>query len=822
MIERLGKYEIRRELARGAMGVVYEAYDAQIKRRVALKTIRPDQLDGERAADMLARFRREAQAAGRLSHPNIVAIYEFDEDAGTSYIAMEFVEGHELRERFAADERFRLPEVVRIMTQILAALDYSHTRGVVHRDIKPANIFVQDDGTVKVADFGIAHVDTSHLTQVGTVVGTPNYMSPEQIMGLPVDGRTDLFAAGVILYQFLTGERPFAGSTATTMQKVLKEEPLPPSTLNVQLPPAIDAVVKKALAKRPEERFDTASEFSRSLADAARVAAYAADADATAPNLAAVTPSSATGAATPGPSSDAAPTATPSPPVVAPSSHQQRTAIAVVAVLVVIGIAAVSTVWRTWSGTSGHAPNVVASAKPASAPAVAPATNVARPNASSQEAAAAATATPATAAPAQISAQASDTTAAAQTTTKPSMATSAGSVPTEPGTLVITAVGYADPSSPRYANDRSLLQSDVRRDSQQQLVVKALRMMLDRQSVSNHYELLQTHLLAQSGDYVGSIVQEGAPQVGKDGLVSVTTQAVVNVDAIRRTLDRMSRDERIQWIRASGDPRIAVRISVRGEGAAGGVPSPIAENIVKERIRSFGFRTWQETAEGATAQDADFVVTGEMTMRKLSTKLEASGLVITKYALASWTVKCTDRASGEEIYFDSALPKGLGSYASEETALRLVGTKVADSFSRDFFLAHVPVRGRKTSLALRGLPDDAADALLQEIVALPAVIGARMQAAGSPRVYDVEMRAGNGSQAIADDIVRPLNAKLGDACFSVGATTPERSDVAFDARCADGLRARLESTPPAALFDAPPERRKAIISNPEMRKKLLV
>ena len=133
MIERLGKYEIRRELARGAMGVVYEAYDPQIKRRVALKTIRPDQLDGERAADMLARFRREAQAAGRLSHPNIVAIYEFDEDAGTSYIAMEFVEGHELRERFAADERFRLPDVVRIMTQILDALDYSHARDNVSR-----------------------------------------------------------------------------------------------------------------------------------------------------------------------------------------------------------------------------------------------------------------------------------------------------------------------------------------------------------------------------------------------------------------------------------------------------------------------------------------------------------------------------------------------------------------------------------------------------------------------------------------------------------------------------------------------------------------
>src|SRR6266498_2995177 len=206
-INSIGKYEIRREIGRGAMGVVYEGYDPSIKRVVALKTIRADQLAGGDPAAVIARFRREAQAAGRLNH----------------------------------------------------------------RDIKPANIFLLADGSVKVADFGIAHIESSNLTQVGTVMGTPSYMSPEQIMGLPVDGRSDLFSAGVVLYQFLTGERPFAGSATTTMQKVLKEEPLPPSTLNVQLPPAMDAVVRKALAKRADERFQTAQEF----ADAIRAAAPA-------------------------------------------------------------------------------------------------------------------------------------------------------------------------------------------------------------------------------------------------------------------------------------------------------------------------------------------------------------------------------------------------------------------------------------------------------------------------------------------------------------------------------------------------------------------
>src|SRR5438309_4584474 len=262
-------YGIRRELGRGAMGVVYEGYDPSIKRVVALKTIRSDQLAGEDPAGVIARFRREAQAAGRLNHPNIVSIYDFGEDNGVWFIAMEFVQGRELKECFEANERFRIADIVRIMSQILNALDYSHRQGVIHRDVKPANIFLLSDGSVKVADFGIAHIESSNLTQVGTVMGTPSYMSPEQIMGLPVDGRSDLFSAGVVLYQFLTGERPFSGTSTTTMRKVLEENPLPPSRFNVQAPAAMDAVVQKALAKRPEERFQTAGEFAAAIREAA-------------------------------------------------------------------------------------------------------------------------------------------------------------------------------------------------------------------------------------------------------------------------------------------------------------------------------------------------------------------------------------------------------------------------------------------------------------------------------------------------------------------------------------------------------------------------
>jgi len=210
------------------------------------------QVLGRGQGDVAAR--REAQAAGRLSHPNIVSIYEIGEDEGVWYIAMEFIRGRELKSYFEANERFTTADIVRVMTKILDALGYSHRFGVVHRDIKPANVILLEDGGVKVADFGIAHIESSNMTQVGTVLGTPSYMSPEQIMGLPVDGRSDLFSAGVILYQFLTGERPFSGSATATMHKVLEEDPLPPSRFNVQVPGAMDAVVRKALAKRPDER----------------------------------------------------------------------------------------------------------------------------------------------------------------------------------------------------------------------------------------------------------------------------------------------------------------------------------------------------------------------------------------------------------------------------------------------------------------------------------------------------------------------------------------------------------------------------------------
>lgn len=270
-IEKLGKYQIRRVLGKGAMGVVYEGFDPGIERVVAIKTIHKALLEGEGGQELLARFKREAQAAGRLMHQNIVAVYEYGEDMGIPFIAMEFVKGKELKDLMKDKVRLDINQVVSVMTQILDAMQYVHSNGVVHRDMKPANIVLLENGQVKVADFGIARVESSNLTQMGSVMGTPSYMSPEQFMGQRVDARADLFSIAVILYELLTGEKPFPGqAVATIMQKVLNAPVEDPTNLNYDVPPSFNAVIKKGLAKRPAERFQSAREFADALRAAAQ------------------------------------------------------------------------------------------------------------------------------------------------------------------------------------------------------------------------------------------------------------------------------------------------------------------------------------------------------------------------------------------------------------------------------------------------------------------------------------------------------------------------------------------------------------------------
>jgi eukaryotic-like serine/threonine-protein kinase len=264
-IDRIGKYRIDGVLGSGAMGVVYKAFDADIARTVALKTIRHELLDGMQEADIVARFRNEAQASGRLVHPNIVAVYDFGAYDDTTYIAMEYVDGTPLNTFLVKDVPMDLAASITCITQLLRALDYAHARGVVHRDIKPANILITADAQVKITDFGIAKIESSTLTQVGAVIGTPSYMSPEQFKGETVDGRSDLFAVGIVLYQMLTGVRPFSGPASTVMHQIIHETPPRPSERQPALHPSFDAVLAKAMAKRIEDRYPTAQAFLDAL-----------------------------------------------------------------------------------------------------------------------------------------------------------------------------------------------------------------------------------------------------------------------------------------------------------------------------------------------------------------------------------------------------------------------------------------------------------------------------------------------------------------------------------------------------------------------------
>ena len=270
--ERLGKYEIKGALGKGAMGTVYKGFDPHIERLVAIKTIRKDLVDPELAAQYMARFKNEAKAAGRLHHPNIVGVYEYGEDAEVTFIAMEYVEGAGLREYLNKSVTFDFAQLVALMDQLLNALEFAHSRGVVHRDIKPSNLIVTNQGILKVADFGIARVDRTDLTMAGMLIGTPLYMSPEQCRGLEVDARSDLFSSGVVLYELLTGEKPFRGNMETITYKICHEDPEPPSRISkLQLPIAVDQLIATALAKDPASRFQDAHAFRDSLREVAQM-----------------------------------------------------------------------------------------------------------------------------------------------------------------------------------------------------------------------------------------------------------------------------------------------------------------------------------------------------------------------------------------------------------------------------------------------------------------------------------------------------------------------------------------------------------------------
>jgi len=267
-VTKAGRYEIISELGRGAMGVVYKALDPVIGRTVAVKTIRlSEQGTGLSRPELLTRFQTEARAAGLLTHPNIVVVFDAGEEDGLYYITMELVEGKSLQALLDGGHAFPLPRTLRIMEQTCSALQFAHERNVIHRDIKPANLMLTADDIVKVTDFGTAKIlQFGTVQQTAHVMGTPSYMSPEQVKGRAVDGRSDIFSLGVMLYEMVTGEKPFPGQNITTViYKIVNEEPVPPRQIDPSIHPGISAVVMKALVKEPDQRYQSCREMLEDL-----------------------------------------------------------------------------------------------------------------------------------------------------------------------------------------------------------------------------------------------------------------------------------------------------------------------------------------------------------------------------------------------------------------------------------------------------------------------------------------------------------------------------------------------------------------------------
>src|ERR1700736_5872670 len=267
-IKRFGRYEVVDELGRGAMGVVYKARDPQIERFVAVKTVSMWGQEPDEKTEFRMRFLNEAQAAGRLHHAGIVAIFDVGENPENQdpYIVLEYVAGESLNRLLAREKKLPLAKALQLAEEIAGALDYAHAQGVVHRDIKPGNILVTEGGHAKIADFGIAKLNLAHFTLPGRVMGTPAYMAPEQLSGEGVDGRSDLFSLGVILYAMVTGHSPFQGNSATTVCfKVANREPVAASAFDLNVPQELDEVISRAMAKDPQQRYQSGAEFAEDL-----------------------------------------------------------------------------------------------------------------------------------------------------------------------------------------------------------------------------------------------------------------------------------------------------------------------------------------------------------------------------------------------------------------------------------------------------------------------------------------------------------------------------------------------------------------------------
>jgi eukaryotic-like serine/threonine-protein kinase len=388
--------------------------------------------------------------------------------------------------------------------------------------------------------------------------------------------------------------------------------------------------------------------------------------------------------------------------------------------------------------------------------------------------------------------------------------------PAEPGTLIISALGLVDPKDPKFKGDAGAAQNEARADASRQLIDKALALYIDKSSLNKNYGVIEQKLLSQPGNFIKSVIHEGAPTSGKDGLIETETRAVVKMRDVQKSLNQLSKEERIDFIRNNGDPKVSITMLIANSETAQALPparSVLAENVLKERIKTFGFRVWSvegEAPTGPKAQAADFAIQGEAKVKQLSMKLQASGLTVSKTVLTSWTLKAIDKSNGEEIYLNTVLPKGQ-SWASEEQALMDIGKAMGDEFSKNFFLQHFNFGTRRTNLNINGLPDkQTANLVLRELRGIRQVLDVQLTA--DTGKFQLQMAEGSAADILQEAVFKPLNAKLGQTCFTLAGSSGAEVNATFARACAEmAVRGKLESAPPAGLFDAPDSRGKSLL-----------
>jgi serine/threonine-protein kinase len=388
----------------------------------------------------------------------------------------------------------------------------------------------------------------------------------------------------------------------------------------------------------------------------------------------------------------------------------------------------------------------------------------------------------------------------------------------KPGTAMITAVGLADPQDPRFSKDGLEVEPHLWADARRQLIEKAVALYIDPSSINAHYALLRDRLFSRSDEYISSVLEQLPPQSSHYGLLLGTIRATVKVHDVQRALNEISRQERVEFIRNNGNPRISVEVRVQSDLAD---PtrrpwrSALAENVLMDRIRSFGF----VAVDAATAQPApDFVLSGEVRLKHLSATLPASGLSIEKVALTSWTIRTVDPNTGEEVYLNTTIPPKQ-SWATEDLAMQEIGRLIGSKFSREFFLQYFDFGSQSVRLRFKGLPSRAAPSLVSEAIAALRILNAKQSDSSGQDDVLIDIDVADGPDAarerVADALLNPLNRKLGQVCFTSTSGSNTELLIDFDPACASpAVLARLDASPPGALIDAPSSRIEEIVSDP--------